>query len=409
MTPQCVYLDNHATTRTDPRVVEAMLPYFTEQYGNAGSATHPLGWAARDAVAAARKSIAAAVGAGPKEIIFTSGATESNNLAIRGVAGRYAKPGSRLISVTTEHPAVLEPLEKLEHDGLETTLLPVAQAPAADAGHLSPERVEEAICERTILVSVMLANNEIGTIQPLAQIGQICKRRGVLLHTDATQAVGRMPVDVEQLGVDLMSFSAHKIYGPKGVGALYVRRRKPWVRLRPLIDGGGQERALRSGTLNVPGIVGFARALQLCLDEMDDESQRLRALRKRLFEGLQAAVDGVELNGPDLSMPNSTQSGPRLPGNLNVSFARVDGEALLMSTPGVAASSGSACSSADPRPSHVLRALGLRDDRTRGGVRLGLGRFNTPEEIDAAVGQLAESVARLRAMSGLSLTGPEEK
>ena len=392
-----VYMDNHATTRVDPRVVEAMLPYFTDTYGNAGSTHHQFGWAAKDAVDAARKSIAAAVGAEPKEIVFTSGATESNNLAIRGVAWRNRRKGNHVVSVVTEHPAVLDPLKRLGRQGYETTLLPVTQAPDQQAGRVVPERVAEALRDDTILVSVMLANNEIGAIQPIHQIGRICKQRGVLLHCDATQAVGKMSVDVEHLQVDLMSFSAHKIYGPKGAGALYVRRRKPHVVLEPIIDGGGQESGLRSGTLNVPGIVGFGRALELCLEELPGEQERLRGLRDRLYEGLAAALTGVALNGPALS-----QREWRLPGNLNVSFAYVDGEALVMSMQDLAISSGSACASSSPGPSHVLRNLGIDEDSARSSVRFGLGRFNTADQVDFAIRTVGETVTRLRKMSSMA-------
>ncbi|HUT13420.1 MAG TPA: aminotransferase class V-fold PLP-dependent enzyme [Thermoguttaceae bacterium] len=390
-----VYMDNHATTRVDPRVVEAMLPYFGEKFGNAGSAGHPFGWAAKDAVDAARKTIAAAVGARDKEIVFTSGATESNNLAIRGAAEKYRDKGNHLVSVVAEHRSVLDPLERLRHRGFEVTLLPVIRAPDERAGRILARQVADAIRDETILVSVMLANNEIGVIQPLEELGPLCKERGVLLHTDATQAVGRTAIDVQRLEVDLMSFSAHKIYGPKGIGALYVRRRAPHVRLEPIIEGGGQEGGLRSGTLNVPGIVGFARAMELVLEEMVAEQERLRGLRDRLYAGLSAAVSGVTLNGPALELPEL-----RLAGNLNASFANIDGEALLMSMKDLALSSGSACSSASPEPSHVLRSLGIGEDSTRGGVRFGLGRFNTPEEVEFAVEVIAETVARLRRLSG---------
>ncbi|HIQ20416.1 MAG TPA: cysteine desulfurase [Planctomycetes bacterium] len=391
-----VYMDNHATTRVDPRVVEAMLPYFGACYGNAASTTHAFGWSAKEAVDQARRSIARAVGARPKEIIFTSGATESDNLAIGGVAGRWQHKGRHLISVVTEHSAVLDPLEKLRQNGFEVTLLPVIQAPDDAAGRIRPEQVAQAIRDDTILVSVMLANNEIGVLQPVGEIGRICKGRGVLLHTDATQAVGKVPVDVEELQVDLMSFTAHKIYGPKGIGALYVRRRAPHVRLEPIILGGGHENGLRSGTLNVPGIVGFAKALELCMDEMPAESERLAALRNRLYEGLRARIPQTQLNGPALERPDW-----RLPGNLNVSFAGVDGESLLMSIRGLAASTGAACTSSRPEPSHVLRALGIGEDLTRGSLRFGLGRFNTPEDVNYAIGAVSEAVARLRRMSSL--------
>ena len=388
-----VYMDNHATTRVDPRVVEAMLPFLGEIYGNAASAGHSFGRQAKEAVEAARESIAAGIGAQAKELCFTSGATESNNLALCGVAGRV-RPGAHFVSVATEHPSVLNPLEQLRRRGYRVTLLPVEQTPSDEAGRVLPEQVAEAIDGDTVLVSVMLANNEIGVLQALAQISQVCRERGVLLHSDATQAVGKVPVCVDELGVDLMSFTAHKLYGPKGIGALYVRRRSPPIRLEPLIYGGGHERNLRSGTLNVPGIVGFARALELCLGEMPHEAARLRALRDRLYQGLRAALPGVSLNGPALALP-----GRRLPGNLNVSFAGVDGETLLLCMKDLAVSTGSACSSTKAEPSHVLRAIGLPDPLVRGSVRFGLGRFNTEEEVDFAVHRVTEAVERLRAMA----------
>lgn len=392
-----IYMDNHATTRVDPRVIESMLPYFSERYGNAGSVSHSFGWEARDAVDAARESIAAAIGAQPREIVFTSGATESNNLALKGVAERTKRQGNHIVSVATEHKAVLDPLERLSRRGFAVTLLPVAGAGEPSAGMLDAGQVADAIRDDTLLVSVMLANNEIGVVQPLAQIGSICRQRGVILHCDATQAVGKVPVNVNDLNVDLMSFTAHKIYGPKGIGALYVRRRAPAIRLQPQIDGGGQEGRSRSGTMNVPGIVGFAKALELCLDEMPVESRRLAELRDRLFAGLADRLDSVTLNGPSLDRPDW-----RLPGNLNVSFAYVDGEALMMSMKQIAVSSGSACTSADPEPSHVLRALGLSDDLTRSSLRFGLGRFNTVEEVDFAVDAVADAVVRLRRLSSMA-------
>lgn len=418
-----IYMDNHATTRVDPRVVEAMLPFFTEKFGNAGSVGHSFGDAARMAVDAARASIAAAIGASPREIVFTSGATESNNLALRGIADRQRRRGNHLLSVTTEHKSILDPLDRLARRGFEVTLLEVAglkrlksRKPtgslSAERAHLAgfgnpahvdgdrsglldPEQVADAIRDDTALVSVMLANNEIGTIQPLAEIGRICHERGVPLHCDATQAVGKIPVNVDELRVDLLSFTAHKIYGPKGAGALYVRRRGG-LRLQPLLDGGGQEGGLRSGTLNVPGIVGFAQALQLCLAEMSAESARLTVLRNRLHAGLTAALEDVTLNGPALETSSAGAAAPRLPGNLNVSFADVDGEALMMSMQNLAVSSGSACTSANPEPSHVLRALGIGDDLTRASLRFGLGRFNTAEEVEFAIGAVSEAVRRLR-------------
>jgi len=391
-----IYMDNHATTRTDPRVVEAMLPFFGETYGNAGSTTHEFGHLAKDAVDRSRSVIAVALGARAREIVFTSGATESNNLALVGVAQRHAKRGRHLISVATEHPSVLDPLAKLAECGYEVTLLPVVEAPDPRAGLLDVDRLADAIRDDTILVSVMLANNEVGVIQPLVEIGRLCRERDVLLHTDATQAVGKMPIDVSQLGVDLMSLTAHKIYGPKGIGALYVRGR-PRVRLESFIDGGGQEFGLRSGTLNVPGIVGFARAVELAVGAMPEEPERLRGLRDRLFAGLKRVVPDVVLNGPALDPPEW-----RLPNNLNVSIPLVDGEALLVSMRDVAVSTGSACASADPEPSHVLRALGLSQTAARSSVRFGLGRFSTEEEVDFATGLVGDTVARLRQFSSMA-------
>lgn len=386
-----VYLDNHATTRVDPRVVAVMLPYLTEKFGNAGSTSHVFGWEAKEAVDAARESIAAAIGASPREIVFTSGATESNNLAIRGVCERSRRRGNHLVSVVTEHRAVLDPLAKLARGGLETTLLPVKPQGTVDAGTIDLDQFAQAIREDTVLVSVMLANNEIGVLQPLAEIGRICKERGVLLHTDATQAVGKIPVDVQRLQVDLMSFAAHKIYGPKGIGVLYVRRRDPQVRLESQIDGGRQEAGRRSGTLNVPCIVGIAAAVQLCLEEMPAEAERLRRMRDRLFAGLRSRVADVALNGPALERTEL-----RLSGNLNCSFAGADGEALMMSMRDLAVSGGSACTSLEPEPSHVLRALGLSDDLSRASLRFGLGRFNTDEEVEFAIDTVAAAVERLR-------------
>ncbi|HEX3869291.1 MAG TPA: aminotransferase class V-fold PLP-dependent enzyme [Pirellulales bacterium] len=383
-----IYMDNHATTRVDPRVVAAMMPYFDTLYGNPGSVNHAFGWEAKDAVDRSREQIALAIGATAREIVFTSGATESNNLALRGAAERLRKRGNHLVSVRTEHRAVLDPLERLGRHDFRVTLLDVEPAPSDRAGYLDPQRVANVLTDETILVSVMLANNEIGVIQPLAEIARICRERGVLVHCDATQAVGKMPVDVTSLGIDLMSFTAHKLYGPKGVGALYVRR---GVRLQSQIDGGGQEHDLRSGTLNVTGIVGLAKALELCLTEMPEETKRLATLRNRLYSRLREAIDGVSLNGPALEC-----SELRLANNLNVSFANVDGEALMMSMKTLAVSSGSACTSANPEPSHVLRALGLSDDLTRASLRFGLGRFNTEDEADEAVKLVRDAVVRLR-------------
>jgi cysteine desulfurase len=379
-----------------------MLPLFTETFGNAGSVNHSFGWEAKAAVDAARVSIAAAIGAEAREIVFTSGATESNNLAIRGLADRQRRKGNHIVSVTTEHKAVLDPLKRLSRRGFEVTLLEVEQHGSPQAGWLDPQKVAADIKDDTLLVSVMLANNEIGIIQPIAEIAAICQSRGVPLHCDATQAVGKIPVDVQQLGVDLMSFTAHKIYGPKGIGALYVNRAGGGVRLEPLIDGGGQEHGLRSGTLNLPGIVGFAKALELCLSDMPAEMQRLAGLRQRLWDGLKRAMPDVILNGPELGAVSSSGQGGvggllwRLPGNLNCSFPFVNGEALMMSMKTIAVSSGSACTSANPEPSHVLLALGLGEDLARASLRFGLGRFNTEEEIDYAIAAVSENVHCLR-------------
>ena len=386
-----VYMDNHATTRVDPRVVEAMLPFLSDVYGNPGSTSHAFGWEAQEAVEQACKQVADALGASSREIVFTSGATESNNLAIRGVLDRQRRKGSHVISVTTEHRAILDPLSRLSRRDYEVTLLRPYQVGDSRVGLIDPGQVAEAITPETALVSVMLANNEIGVLQPLAEISAICRENGVLLHTDATQAVGRIPVDVEALGVDLLSASAHKFYGPKGCGLLYARRSPRLTRLEPLIEGGGQQYGLRSGTLNPAGIVGLSRALELAVEEMATEAGRLGGLRDRLFAGLHAGVEDVALNGPDLGDVTK-----RLPQNLNCSFEGVDGEALLMSMKELAVSSGSACTSANPEPSHVLRSIGLSDDLTRASLRFGLGRFTTEPEIDFAVETVCQAVTRLR-------------
>jgi len=390
-----IYLDNHATTRVDPRVVESMLPFFSETFGNAGSVGHAFGEDASDAVERARETIAAGIGADPREIVFTGGATESNNLAIRGVAERPRRRGNHWVSVQTEHQAVLGPLARLAKRDYEVTLLDVESYESDRAGWLDPQKVKEALREDTVLVSVMLANNEIGVIQPLAEIGAICRERGVLLHCDATQAVGKIPVDVEALNVDLMSFSSHKIYGPKGVGALYVRRRNPSVRLEPQILGGGQEAGRRSGTLNTPGIVGFAKALELCLGELPDEAKRLAGLRNKLWAGLGEQLENLQLCGPILD-PTL-----RLPSNLNVSFGDVDGEALLLAMKELAVSSGATCASREPGPSHVLLALGMSEDQARSSLRFGLGRFSTEEQIEQAIALVAQGVNQLRALGPL--------
>jgi cysteine desulfurase len=379
-----IYLDNHATTRVDPRVVEAMLPYFTTIYGNAASISHRYGWEAVAAVDRAREQVAALIGAEPRDIIVTSGATESNNLAIKGVLPHLKRKGNHLVTAATEHRAVLDPLKRLAREGWDLTILP----PDA-TGLVSAEAVEAALTDRTVLVSIMAANNEVGTLNPIAAIGRVCRGRGVLFHTDATQAVGKVPLDVEADAVDLLSLSAHKFHGPKGVGALYIHRREPSVRLSPLFDGGGHERGFRSGTLAVPLVVGLGEASAIASCERPEESARLLALRERLHAGLAARLPGqLHLNGhPTL----------RLPGNLNLSFAGVDGEALMMAMRDLAVSSGAACTSAHPEPSHVLRALGLDEALARASLRFGLGRFNTVEEIDFAIDYVAGAVERLQA------------
>lgn len=382
-----IYLDNNATTRTDPRVVEAMLPYFTERYGNAASLTHCFGQEADEAVEQARQQVADLIGSHPREIIFTSGATESNNLALKGVAAMYRPKGDHIITAATEHKAVLDPLRRLGREGFQITILPV------DAyGRVTVEQVAQALTPRTVLVSIMAANNEIGTLQPIRALGRLCKERGVLLHTDAAQAAGKVPLDVEDMGIDLLSLSAHKMYGPKGVGALYIRRRDPRVRLEPQMDGGGQERGLRSGTSNVPGIVGFGVACELCHQEMASESVRLTDLRERLRQGIQEQLSDVKLNG---------HPAERLPGNLNLSFAHIKGEALLMALRDIAVSSGSACTTASLEPSYVLKALGLDDELAHGSIRFGLGRFNTAEETDTVVQEVVRVVRYLRALNPL--------
>lgn len=383
-----IYLDNHATTRCDPRVVEAMLPYFSESYGNAASRHHQFGIEAADAVETAREQIAVLIGASPKEIVFTSGATESDNLAIKGAAALLRRQGDHIITCQTEHHAVLDVGKRLQREGWKVTFVPV------DAqGRISATQVAAALTPTTVLVSLMLANNEIGVIHPLAEIGALCKERGVLLHTDAAQSVGRIPVDVETLGVDLLSISAHKMYGPKGVGALYVRRRNPAVRLEPLFDGGGHERGFRPGTLPVPLIVGFGVAASLARSQMAAETVRIRRLRDRLLSGLVDALPDIVLNGPPAA------DADRLPGNLNVSIPHVHGEALLMALKGFAVSSGSACTSASVEPSYVLRAIGRDEELAHASLRFGIGRYNTEEEIDVAIRDVAAAAVRLRAIS----------
>ncbi len=383
-----IYMDNHATTPTDPRVVEAMLPYFSEKFGNAASRSHAFGWTAEEAVNSARDTLAKLLGAdNGKEIIFTSGATESNNLAIKGVAEFYRERGDHIITSVSEHKAVLDTCKRLETQGFRVTYLPIGKD-----GRVRAEDVRNAIEEKTILVSIMLANNEIGTINPIQEIGRITREKGVLFHCDAVQGIGKTPFSVQEMNVDLASISAHKIYGPKGVGALYVRRSKPRVRLVAQMDGGGHERGMRSGTLNVPAIVGFAKAAQILIEEGEAETARILALRERLRTKLMSALEEVTLNG---SLEH------RLAGNLNLSFAFVEGEAMMMAIKDVAVSSGSACTSASLEPSYVLRALGLDEDLAHSSIRFGIGRFNTEEEIDYVADLVIEKVKKLREMSPL--------
>jgi len=396
-----IYMDNHATTPLDPRVLEAMMPYFTETFGNAASRSHGYGWEAEKAAETGREQIARLINAKAKEIIFTSGATESDNLAIKGVVEFYKDKGNHVITGAIEHKAVLDTCKALERKGLATvTYLPVDRY-----GLVDPDDVRKAITDKTLLVSIMFANNEIGTINPIGEIGKVTREKGVLFHTDATQGVGKLPLDVEAMNIDLLSMSAHKMYGPKGIGALYVRAKGPRVRLTPVIDGGGHERGFRSGTLNVPGIVGFGKACELCREGMADEGQRLLGLRERLREGLFSQLDDIFLNGHPVH---------RLPGNLNVSFAYVEGESLLMglngsthpiavaeSEPPIAVSSGSACTSATLEPSYVLKALGVGDDLAHTSIRFGLGRFNTAEEVDYVTNRVVHEVRRLRELSPL--------
>ena len=384
-----IYMDNQATTPVDPRVIEAMVPFLGEIYGNAASRNHAFGWAAEEAVDRGRSQIADLVGARPKEIIFTSGATESDNLAIKGVAEFYADKGNHIITAVTEHKAVLDTCQALEREDLaEVTYLPVDQY-----GRVDVDDVKKAIRDNTILISLMYANNEIGTLHPIREIGKLAKERGILFHCDATQGVGKIPVNVDEDGIDLMSMSAHKMYGPKGCGALYVRSRGPRVRLRAQMHGGGHERGMRSGTLNVAGIVGFGKACELCGQELEAEAGRLMSLRQRLYTGLTENLEEVYLNG------HPTE---RIPGNLNLSFSYVEGESFLMGlNREIALSSGSACTSATLEPSYVLKALGVGEELAHTSIRFGLGRFNTEEDVDYVVRRVSEVVVRLREMSPL--------
>ena len=382
-----IYMDNHATTPMDPRVLEEMLPYFMEKFGNAASRNHAFGWTAEEGVETARERVAKLVGATAKEIIFTSGATESDNVAIKGVAEMYKEKGNHIITAVTEHKAVLDTCKRLEKYGYRVTYLPVQKDGLVDLDEL-----KSAMTDKTILVTIMAANNEIGVLQPWTEIGKLCHERGIIFHTDATQAVGKVPVDVIKQNIDVMSISAHKMYGPKGVGALYVRRKNPRVQISAIIDGGGHERGMRSGTLNVPAIVGLGKACALASEEMAGESAHLAALRERLKDRIMSRLDEVYVNG---SMEH------RLPGNLNISFAYVEGESLLMGINDIAVSSGSACTSATLEPSYVLKALGTGDDLAHSSIRFGIGRFNTEAEVDYVADRVVETVQRLRELSPL--------
>ena len=383
-----VYMDNNATTRMDPRVLEQMLPYFCEKYGNAASRNHAFGWVAEEAVEKSREQVAALIGANAKEIVFTSGATECANIALKGAVEMYRQKGNHIVTMQTEHKCVLDTCKYLERTGAaEVTYL----APRKD-GLVDLEQLRAAIGEKTIMVAIMAANNEVGVLQPLAEIGALCREKGVLFFTDAAQAAGKVPLDVEAMHIDVLSISAHKMYGPKGVGALYVRRKSPRVRLGPVIHGGGHERGMRSGTLDVPGIVGLGAACALAREEMPEESARLRRLRDRMWEGLARELDFIYLNGHEEQ---------RLPGNLNVSFAYVEGEGLMMAMRDLAVSSGSACTSASLEPSYVLKALGVGEELAHTSIRFGLGRFNSEEEVDFALRKVIEAVKKLREMSPL--------
>jgi cysteine desulfurase len=382
-----IYMDNHATTPMDPRVLEAMLPYFNQIFGNAASRNHQFGWEAESAVDKAREQVAKLIGCTAKEIIFTSGATESNNLAIKGIAEMYREKGNHIITQVTEHKAVLDTCKKLERMGYEVTYLPVETD-----GLVSVEKLAAAITPKTILVSIMYASNEIGVIQPIAEIGKLCHEKGVLFHTDAVQAVGKIPVNVQTDNIDVLSMTAHKIYGPKGVGALYVRRRNPRVQITEQINGGGHERGMRSGTLNVPGIVGLGKACEIAAEEMASETARLTELRDYMKAKFEDALDYIHVNG---NMDH------HLPGNLNMSFVHVEGESLLMGINDVAVSSGSACTSATLEPSYVLKALGLGDDVAHSSIRFGLGRFNNKAEVDYVSDKVIGVVKHLREMSPL--------
>src|SRR5499425_417702 len=382
-----IYMDNHATTPLDPRVLDAMLPYFRERFGNAASRNHTFGWEAEQAVEDARKEIAALIGADPREIVLTSGATESDNLAVKGAAWMYREKGDHIVTCVTEHKAILDTCKHLEKEGFRVTFLPVN-----NKGFVDLDDLRKAITDKTILVSIMTANNEVGVIQDVKSIGKIARERGVLFHTDAVQAVGKIPFNVNEMNVDIASISAHKFYGPKGVGALYVRRRNPRVLLTPIIDGGGHERGMRSGTLNVPSIVGFGKAAEIARESLSQESAEMFRLREKLRMTLERELDELYING-DLQK--------RLPGNLNMSFAYVEGESLLMGINDIAVSSGSACTSASLEPSYVLKALGVGEDLAHTSIRFGIGRFNTEEEVDYVANRVTDTVRRLRELSPL--------
>jgi cysteine desulfurase len=395
-----IYMDNHATTPMDPRVLEEMLPYFVEKFGNAASRNHPFGWAAEEAVETARERIAKLIGATTKEIVFTSGATESDNLAIKGAVEMYREEGDHIITAVTEHKAVLDTCRQLEKAGHRVTYLPVQKdglidlddlKRALDGKTIDGKTIDDRrIDDKTILVSIMSANNEIGVLQPIEEIGKLCRERGVIFHTDAAQSIGKMPMNVDKQNIDLMSIAGHKLYGPKGVGALYVRNKNPRLRLSALFDGGGHERGMRSGTLNVPGIVGLGKACAIAQEEMLKESCHLAGKRNRLRDRIMTRLDEVTING---SMEH------RLPGNLNLSFAHVDGEALLMALNDIAVSSGSACTTAKIEPSHVLRAIGISDDLAHSSIRFGIGRFNTDAELDYVADRIVETVTHLRELN----------
>lgn len=382
-----VYLDNNSTTPIDLRVVEAMMPYLTEKFGNAASRSHAYGWEGEEAVEKARTQISKLIGANPKEIVFTSGATESINIAIKGAYEMYSEKGNHVITCVTEHKATLDSAKYIEKHGAEVTYLPVNSL-----GQINLEELKNAITPKTILISLMHANNEMGTIHPVAEIGKIAKEKGILFHVDAAQTAGKLPIDVEKMGIDILSISGHKLYGPKGIGALYVRRSNPRVRLAPVVHGGGHERGLRSGTLNVPAIVGLGKACEIAINEMETEAKRVAGLRDRLHQGITKELDEVFLNGHPVE---------RLPNNLNLSFAYVEGEALMMGFKELAVSSGSACTSASLEPSYVLKAMGVGEELAHTSIRFGLGRFTTPEEVDFAVEKVVATVKRLRDMSPL--------